>query len=133
MIMLQVGIKGQQSVTVDNAITARVMGSGSLDVYATPAMIALIEKAAMLSVAPELEPGQGTVGTDLKVQHLASTPVGMTVTAKTELVEIDRRRLVFTAEVYDEVGLVGKGTHERFIIDEAKFQAKTDGKKKANA
>lgn len=128
--MLQVGIKGQQSVTVDNAITARVMGSGSLDVYATPAMIALIEKAAMLSVAPELEPGQGTVGTDLKVQHLASTPVGMTVTAKTELVEIDRRRLVFTAEVYDEVGLVGKGTHERFIIDEAKFQAKTDGKKK---
>jgi fluoroacetyl-CoA thioesterase len=130
MIMLQVGIKGQQSVTVDNAITARVMGSGSLDVYATPAMIALIEKAAMLSVAPELEPGQGTVGTDLKVQHLASTPVGMTVTAKTELVEIDRRRLVFTAEVYDEVGLVGKGTHERFIIDEAKFQAKTDGKKK---
>lgn len=131
--MLQVGIKGQQSVTVDNAITARVMGSGSLDVYATPAMIALIEKAAMLSVAPELEPGQGTVGTDLKVQHLASTPVGMTVTAKTELVEIDRRRLVFTAEVYDEVGLVGKGTHERFIIDEAKFQAKTDGKKKANA
>ena len=128
--MLQVGIKGQQSVTVDNPITARVMGSGSLDVYATPAMIALIEKAAMLSVAPELEPGQGTVGTDLKVQHLASTPVGMTVTAKTELVEIDRRRLVFTAEVYDEVGLVGKGTHERFIIDEAKFQAKTDGKKK---
>ena len=128
--MLQVGIKGQQSVTVDNTITARVMGSGSLDVYATPAMIALIEKAAMLSVAPELEPGQGTVGTDLKVQHLASTPVGMTVTAKTELVEIDRRRLVFTAEVYDEVGLVGKGTHERFIIDEAKFQAKTDGKKK---
>ena len=128
--MLQVGIKGQQSVTVDNTITARVMGSGSLDVYATPAMIALIEKAAMLSVAPELEPGQGTVGTDLKVQHLASTPVGMTVTAKTELVEIDRRRLVFTAEVYDEVGLVGKGTHERFIIDEVKFQAKTDGKKK---
>lgn len=128
--MLQIGIKGQQSVTVDNSITARVMGSGSLDVYATPAMIALIEKAAMCSVAPELEPGQGTVGTDLKVQHLASTPVGMTVTAKTELVEIDRRRLVFTAEVYDEAGLVGKGTHERFIIDEAKFQAKTDGKKK---
>lgn len=130
ILMLETGIKGEQSVVVDNTITARVMGSGSLDVYATPAMIALIEKAAMLSVAPELEAGQGTVGTDLKVQHLASTPVGMKVTAKTELIEVDRRRLVFSAEVYDEAGLVGKGTHERFIVDEAKFQAKTDAKKK---
>lgn len=128
--MLETGIKGEQSVVVDNTITARVMGSGSLDVYATPAMIALIEKAAMLSVAPELEAGQGTVGMDLKVQHLASTPVGMKVTARTELIEVDRRRLVFSAEVYDEAGLVGKGTHERFIVDEAKFQAKTDAKKK---
>lgn len=127
--MLEVGIQGQQSAVVNESTTARVMGSGSLDVYATPAMIALIEKTAMLSVAPELEVGQGTVGTDLKVQHLASTPVGMTVTAKTELIEVDRRRLVFSAEVYDEVGLVGKGTHERFVIDEAKFQAKTDAKK----
>ncbi len=127
--MLEVGIQGQQNAVVNEATTARVMGSGSLDVYATPAMIALIEKAAMLSVAPELEAGQGTVGTDLKVQHLASTPLGMTVTAKTELVEVDRRRLVFSAEVYDEAGLIGKGTHERFVIDEAKFQAKTDAKK----
>ncbi len=127
--MLEIGIQGQQSTVVNEATTARVMGSGSLDVYATPAMIALIEKAAMLSVAPELEAGQGTVGTDLKVQHLASTPLGMTVTAKTELVEVDRRRLVFSAEVYDEAGLIGKGTHERFVIDEAKFQAKTDAKK----
>lgn len=126
--MLEIGIRGQSCAVVDESVTARVMGSGSLDVYATPAMIALIEETAMLSVAPELEPGQGTVGTDLKVQHLASTPVGMTVTAKTELIEVDRRRLVFSAEVYDEVGLVGKGTHERFVIDEAKFQAKTDAK-----
>lgn len=126
--MLKIGIHGQSCSVVDESVTARVMGSGSLDVYATPAMIALIEKTAMLSVAPELEPWQGTVGTDLKVQHLASTPVGMKVTAKTELVEVDRRRLVFSAEVYDEVGLVGKGTHERFVIDEAKFQAKTDAK-----
>lgn len=106
--MLEVGIQGQQSAVVNEATTARVMGSGSLDVYATPAMIALIEKTAMLSVASELEAGQGTVGTELKVQHLASTPLGMTVTAKTELIEVDRRRLVFSAEVYDEVGLVGK-------------------------
>jgi predicted thioesterase len=127
--MLQPGIKGQQSVVVTQELTAKVMGSGSLDVYATPAMIALIEKAAMLSIAAEQEPGWGSVGTALNVQHLASTPVGMTVTAKTELVEVDRRRLVFQAEVYDEVGLVGKGTHERFLVEEAKFQAKTDAKK----
>lgn len=127
--MLQPGIKGEQSVVVAENITARVMGSGTLNVYATPAMIALIEKTAMLSVQPELEEGWGSVGTALNVQHLASTPVGMTVTAKTQLVEVDRRRLVFEAEVYDEAGLVGKGTHERFLVENEKFQAKTDAKR----
>lgn len=126
--MLQPGIKGQQSVVVEESITARVMGSGSLNVYATPAMIALIEKTAMLSVQPKLDEGWGSVGTALNIQHLASTPVGMTVTAKTELVEVDRRRLVFNAEVYDEAGLVGKGVHERFLVENEKFQAKTDAK-----
>lgn len=128
-MMLQPGIRGQQSAVVDESVTARVMGSGTLDVYATPAMIALIEKAALVSIAPALEPGWGSVGTALNVQHLASTPLGMTVTARTELIEVDRRRLVFSAEVYDETGLVGKGTHERFLVEEAKFQAKTDAKR----
>lgn len=126
--MLHPGIKGEQSVAVDYSLSAKAMGSGTLEVFATPAMIALIEKAAWTSVASELEPGQGTVGTDLKVQHLASTPLGMTVTAKTELVEVSGRKLVFTAQVFDEAGLIGSGTHERFIVDEAKFQAKTDAK-----
>lgn len=127
--MLHPGIKGEQRVTVDHSLSAKAMGSGTLEVFATPAMIALIEKAAWTSVASELEPGQGTVGTDLKVQHLASTPLGMTVTAKTELVEVSGRKLVFTAQVFDEAGLIGSGTHERFIVDEAKFQSKTDAKK----
>lgn len=127
--MLHPGIKGEQRVKVDHSRTAKAMGSGTLEVFATPAMIALIEKAAWTSVAPELEPGQGTVGTGLKVQHLASTPLGMTVTAKTELVEVSGRKLVFTAEISDETGLIGSGIHERFIVDEAKFQAKTDAKK----
>lgn len=127
--MLHPGIKGEQRVTVDYSLSAKAMASGTLEVFATPAMIALIEKAAWTSVASELEPGQGTVGTDLKVQHLASTPLGMTVTAKTELVEVSGRKLVFTAQVFDEAGLIGSGTHERFIVDEAKFQAKTDAKK----
>ena len=128
--MLHTGIKGEQSLTVTEALTAKAMGSGTLDVFATPAMIALIEQTAWRSVAPELEEGWGSVGTALNVQHLASTPLGMTVTAKTELVEVDRRRLVFRVEAFDEAGLIGQGTHERFLVEEAKFQAKTDAKGK---
>ena len=128
--MLHTGIRGEQSVVVTEALTARAMGSGTLDVFATPAMIALIEQTAWKSVAPELEEGWGSVGTALNVQHLASTPLGMTVTARTELVEVDRRRLVFRVEAFDGAGLIGQGTHERFLVEEAKFQAKTDAKGK---
>ena len=127
--MIEPGIKGQKSVVVSAANTAKTMGSGTLDVFATPAMIALIEQAAYTSIESELESGQGSVGTALNVQHLAATPIGMTVTAKTELVEVDRRKLVFSAEVYDESGLIGKGTHERFLVDNEKFQAKADAKR----
>lgn len=126
--MLQPGIKAEKSLTVTDANTAKTMGSGTLDVFATPAMVALIEQTAYTSIESELEPGWGSVGTSLNIQHLSATPVGMTVTATTELVEVDRRRLVFHAEVYDEKGLVGKGTHERFLVENEKFQAKTDAK-----
>lgn len=126
--MLQPGIKAAKSLTVTDANTAKTMGSGTLDVFATPAMVALIEQTAYTSIESELEPGWGSVGTSLNIQHLSATPVGMTVTATTELVEVDRRRLVFHAEVYDEKGLVGKGTHERFLVENEKFQAKADAK-----
>ena len=126
--MLQPGIKAEKSLTVTDANTAKTMGSGTLDVFATPAMVALIEQTAYTSIEGELEPGWGSVGTSLNIQHLSATPVGMTVTATTELVEVDRRRLVFHAEVYDEKGLVGKGTHERFLVENEKFQAKADAK-----
>ena len=126
--MLQPGIKTEKSLTVTDANTAKTMGSGTLDVFATPAMVALIEQTAYTSIESELEPGWGSVGTSLNIQHLSATPVGMTVTATTELVEVDRRRLVFHAEVYDEKGLVGKGTHERFLVENEKFQAKANAK-----
>ena len=126
--MLQPGIKAEKSLTVTDANTAKTMGSGTLDVFATPAMVALIEQTAYTSIESELEPGWGSVGTSLNIQHLSATPVGMTVTATTELVEVDRRRLVFHAEVYDEKGLGGKGTHERFLVENEKFQAKADAK-----
>ena len=126
--MLQTGIKGQKEITVDQRVTASAFGSGMLDVYATPAMIALIEDTAKSSVQPLLEEGKGTVGTKIAVEHLAATPIGMKVRCETELIEVDRRRLVFQASVYDECELIGKGTHERFIIDDDRFMKKMEEK-----
>ena len=103
------------------------MGSGTLDVFATPAMIALMEQTAWQSVTPYLEEGQGTVGIRLEISHDAPTPLGMEVSCESELVEIDGRRLVFEVVAKDALGtIIGKGRHERFIIDEEKFQKKAD-------
>lgn len=126
--MLKTGIKGHQETTVTEKMLAQNVGSGLVRVYATAMMIALIEKAAVLSVQPYLEEGQGSVGTLVNVSHVSATPLGMKVWADTELIEIDRRRLVFKVAAYDERGLIGEGMHERFIIDNAKFQAKADSK-----
>ena len=127
--MLSMGIKGAQSVEVTEDNTAISLGSGDLPVFATPAMIALIEKTASLSVAPYLDIGTSTVGTHLDVAHSSATPVGMTVVCETELTEIDRRRLVFSVRVYDSKGEVGSGTHERFIVDSGKFMQKAELKR----
>ena len=127
--MLTIGIKGNETVTVSNDNTAATMGSGTLAVFATPAMIALMEKTAYTSVQNELDEGMGSVGTYLDVKHLAATPLGMTVTCEAELCEIDNRRLVFTVKAYDEAGLIGEGRHERFIVQNEKFMAKTNAKK----
>ncbi len=126
--MVDIGIKGRQETTVTSANVAMNVGSGVVKVFATPMMIALMEKAAVLSVEPFLESGQSSVGTKINVSHIAATPEGMKVWAETELVEIDRRRLVFKVAAYDERGLIGEGTHERFIIDVEKFQAKAEAK-----
>lgn len=126
--MLETGIKGEAKEIVSEKNSAAAMKSGELNVYATPAMIALMEQAAYKSVAGELEDGKGTVGTLMSVSHISATPLGMEITAKSELIEIDRRRLVFQVEAYDERGKIGEGTHERFIIDNEAFQEKTDNK-----
>lgn len=126
--MVQNGIKGYQEDFVTEDKLAKNVGSGLVRVYATPQMITLIEKTAVLSVEPYLEDGQSTVGTLVNVTHCAATPAGMKVHAETELVEVDRRKLTFKVSAYDERGLIGEGVHERFIIDIAKFQAKADSK-----
>ena len=128
--MLEVGIKGKDTVQVVYENTAVAVGSGVLEVFATPMMIALMEKTACNSVIPYLDEGDGSVGTELNVKHVAATPIGMTVTCESELIEVEGRRLVFKVEAYDEVGLIGKGTHERFIVNNEKFQNKADNKGK---
>ena len=127
--MLKTGIRGTMEIVVTDNLTAKSVGSGELNVYATPAMIALTEETAWKSVARELDPGQGTVGTRLDISHLSATPVGMKVRCETELIEIDRRKLVFRVNVFDEAGKIGEGTHERFIVENEKFQSKADAKK----
>ena len=126
--MLTIGIKGYASEMVTRDLTAKMVGSGELLVYATPAVLALIEKAAWKSIAPELEKDQGTVGTRLDVKHVAATPVGMKVWCETELTEVDGRRLVFSVKAFDEAGVIAEGTHERFVVFNDKFQEKADSK-----
>lgn len=127
--MLTTGIKGKLRITVNEKNTAASFESGLLSVFATPAMIALMEKTSYTSVESELGEGMSTVGTSVEIKHISATPVGMDVTCESELVEIDGRRLVFTVKAYDECGLIGEGTHERFIINSENFLSKTNAKK----
>jgi len=126
---LKIGTRGEKTVAVTMRNTAAVLGSGCLPVFATPAMITLMELCAAESVGEALDEGFSTVGTGLNVRHLSATPVGMTVRCETELIEIDRRRLVFACKAFDEAGLIGEGTQERFIVENAKFMDKANQKK----
>ena len=126
---LRVGIVGKRELTVTEELTAAACGSGLLPVFATPQMIAMMEQTAAESVAPYLPEGSSTVGTHLDVRHLAATPVGLAVTCETELVEIDRRRLVFSCRAYDSAGLIGEGVQERFIVNSESFLRKTEAKR----
>ena len=124
--MLETGIKGTRTVTVNEDNTAKAMGSGTLDVFATPALIALMEETCWRSVANELEEGCGTVGTLLEIKHTAPTPVGMKVTCESTLTEVDGRRLVFEVIARDAKGVVGEGKHERFVVQNGKFQVEAN-------
>lgn len=126
--MLEIGIKGHQEITVTDELTAKKMGSGVMDVFATPAMLALMEKTAFTSVIPHLNEGCGSVGTKVEIEHIAPSPVGMKITCDSELIAIEGRKLVFKVEAYDSKGLIGKGTHERFLVENVKFQEKTNKK-----
>lgn len=122
--MLKVGLRGEASRRVELADTAKAMGSGELEVYATPAMIAFMENTAYQSVAGCLEPGQGTVGIYMEAKHLAASPIGAEISCVCELAEIDRKRLRFNIEVRDGAGVIGTAVHDRFIVDNGAFMDK---------
>lgn len=128
MYMLNTGLTAEYSLTVTSENTAAAVGSGSLLVFATPALAALVEKTACVLLEGKLEEGQTTVGTVINVKHLAPTPVGMTVTCSCTLTEVDGRRLVFAATVKDGVGEIGTVYHERFIVKSAPFMEKAAGR-----
>lgn len=126
--MLEQGITNRMEMIVGEEHTALAMGSGELEVFATPAMIALAEKTAWTSVSEYLEKGEGTVGTRMDVKHLSATPVGAKVWCESLLTEADGRRLCFQVKIYDEAGIIGEGEHERFIIKNERFYEKANNK-----
>lgn len=128
--MLKEGLKGSNETISTKEKTAAAMGSGSLQVYGTPMMIALMEETCFNCAQAQLEEGATTVGISVNIKHLAATPVGMKVTCESELIKVDGRALTFHVKAFDESGLIGEGEHERFIVMRDKFQEKTDAKLK---
>jgi len=118
---LNEGLKHIEKKTVTMNDTASVFGSGAAEVFATPMMIGLMEAASMNAVRNYLPEGYSTVGISVNIKHTGATAVGKMVWAEAELIEIDRKRLVFKVDAFDEDKKIGEGTHERFIIDEQKF------------
>lgn len=121
---MEVGLKYQSRVVVAEGNTAQALGSGDMAVFATPAMIALMENAAMNAVAGALPEGSTTVGTMMKSSHIKASKVGAEITAEAELVAVEGRRLTFTVKAWDEQGTIGEGEHERFIVDSERFLSK---------
>ncbi|QGG48750.1 thioesterase family protein [Heliorestis convoluta] len=125
---LKVGLKSIKEEVVTEVKTAKSYGSGGVDVYATPAMIGLMEGAALSAVDPLLPEGMATVGIHLDVAHLAATPVGMKVRAEAEVIAIEGKKITFHIHAYDDVEKIGEGRHQRFIISLDKFMAKNAAK-----
>ena len=126
---LEPGIKGSAETVVVHENTAAAVGSGALEVFATPSMIALMEKAALESVQPFLSEGESTVGTEIHVTHDAAIPTGFTVTAEAELVEVDRRKLSFRVLARSDGEVIGQGTHTRFIVSQERFMQKAEARR----
>lgn len=125
---IKVGIKGYYETVVSDENTAASYGSGLLDVFGTPHMVVMMEKAAHDSLLPYLDEGTGTVGTKLDISHVAASPVGIKVWAESTVTSVDGRSIEFEVKAYDEKGLIGEGIHRRAVIMNEKFMAKCSTK-----
>lgn len=118
------GLCHSETLVVEHKDTAAVYGSGALEVFATPAMIALMEKTCLESVADKVGEGNTTVGIAVNIKHLKASPVGATIRCDAKLIEVDRKRLIFEVRCFEGDTLIGEGIHERFVVDSKKFMAK---------
>lgn len=125
---VEIGMKAEVSALVEREDTALEVGSGSLLVYATPCMVALMEGAACEAIAEGLEETETTVGIELNIQHVAATPVGMEVRAEAEVTAVEGKIITFILRAYDEAGEIGKGTHKRALVNSQRFLDKTYSK-----
>ena len=121
---ITIGTKGEARTKVTEQNTAQAMGSGSLPVFATPAMAALMEQAAYTSLLPYLDNGQGSVGISLTLSHSSASPLGMNIRAESTVTEVDGKKITFSVSAYDDAGPIGEGVHQRFLIDNERFLAK---------
>ena len=128
LLKIEVGMTGEVASLVERADTAQEVGSGSLLVYATPCLAALMEGAACEAIESGLEEGETTVGIELNLQHTAATPVGMEVAAKAEVTAVDGKIITFTITAYDEAGQIGKAEHKRAVVNAQRFLDKTYSK-----
>jgi fluoroacetyl-CoA thioesterase len=126
---IKLGLRGNAQVIVDGGNTAKHHGSGRLDVFATPAMVALMEQAALLAVEELLPEGYDTVGIRIQTTHIAATPMGMTVRAEAELTQVEGKKLTFMIKAYDEKEMIGEAIHERVIIQVDRFLQKAEDKR----
>ena len=125
---ITVGMKGEVSTLVEREDTAYEVGSGSLLVYATPCMVALMEGAACEAIAEAIPEGKTSVGTMLNISHISATPVGLEVRAEAEVTEVDGNTITFQVTAYDEAGKIGEGTHKRAVISSQRFLDKVYAK-----
>ncbi len=125
---LQPGLTATISEVVTPETTASAVGSGLVPVFSTPELARLIEQTAVAALEGALDAGQTSVGTNLNFDHLAATPIGMTVTATATLKEVSGRQLVFEISAHDDVETVAKGTHTRFIVNSERFMQKAKQK-----
>ncbi len=129
MTALEPGLVGEAEWEVTEEVTAARWGSGLVPVLGTPALVALMEQAAVVALEGRLPAGRTSVGVRIDVRHLAATPVGMRVRARARLTEVDGRRLVFNVEAWDEVEKVGEAVHERVVVDRKRFLGRVEEKR----